>query len=154
MAWWGWVAVGALLLAAEMGLVDAEFYLVFLGLAALLVGLLALAGLGGPPWAQWLIFAFLAATSLVLFRGRIYSRLRRRAAPLHEGVDGELAVAAERIEAGARGRAELRGARWTVENDGPGPLAAGESARVVRADGLLLHVRGESKPAAGGTEGV
>ncbi len=79
MAWWGWIAAGALLLAAEMGLVDAEFYLVFLGLSALLVGLLALAGLGGPPWVQWLLFAALAATSLVLFRGRVYSRLRPRA---------------------------------------------------------------------------
>ncbi len=153
MAWWGWIAVGALLLSAEMGFVDAQFYLVFLGLSALLVGLLALLGLGGPPWAQWLLFAALAAASFVLFRGRAYSLLQRRAGPLREGLDGELAVAAERIEVGARGRAELRGARWTVENDGPAPIAAGESARVVRADGLLLHVRGESKPGAGGTEG-
>ena len=146
MAWWGWIAVGALLLAAEMGVVDAGFYLVFLGLSALLVGLLGLAGLGGPAWAQWLLFAAIAATSLWLFRARLYSRLQRGASPLREGLDGEVAVAAERIEVGARGRAELHGARWTVENDGPAPIAAGERVRVVRADGLVLHVRREAQP--------
>ncbi len=35
MPWWGWVTIGALLLVAEMTIVDLEFYLIFLGIAAL-----------------------------------------------------------------------------------------------------------------------
>jgi membrane protein implicated in regulation of membrane protease activity len=143
MAWWGWIAAGALLLAAEMGFVDAQFYLVFLGLSALLVGLLALAGLEGPVWLQWLLFAGFSAASFGLFRGRVYARLQRGSAGRPEGLQGEAVVASERIEAGARGRAELRGAQWTVVNAGPAPLASGDRARVVRADGLVLHVRAE-----------
>jgi len=153
MAWWGWIAAGALLLAAEMGLVDAQFYLVFLGLSALLVGLMALSGFGGPVWAQWLLFAALAAASLVLFRGRVYARLQRGASPLREGLEGEVAIAAERIEVGARGHAELRGSRWTALNDGEVPIAAGERARVVRAEGLLLRVRREEHPGAAAPAG-
>ena len=153
MAWWGWVAAGALLLAAEMGFVDAGFYLVFLGLAALAVGLLSLAGLGGPTWLEWLLFAALAAASLGLFRGRVYARVQRGAIGAREGLAGEIAVARERIEGGARGRAELRGSLWTVENDGEAAIAAGARARVLRADGLVLHVRGEPEPAAGESPG-
>jgi membrane protein implicated in regulation of membrane protease activity len=143
MAWWGWIAVGALLLAAEMGLVDAQFYLVFLGLSALLVGLLALAGLEGPAWSQWLLFAGFAAASFALFRARIYARIQRRSGALPEGVAGETVIASEPIAASGRGRAELRGTQWTVVNAGAEPLAPGDRARVVGTDGLVLQVRAE-----------
>ena len=33
MPWWGWIVVGAVLLGAELLLIDAEFYFVFLGVA-------------------------------------------------------------------------------------------------------------------------
>ena len=68
MPWWGWVTVGALLLAAEMTIVDLEFYLVFLGASAFLVGMPGLAGLPLPYWLQWIVFAFLSIASLVFFR--------------------------------------------------------------------------------------
>ena len=45
MQWWAWIAVGAILLGSEMTLVNAQFYLVFIGSAALVVGLMDLAGL-------------------------------------------------------------------------------------------------------------
>jgi membrane protein implicated in regulation of membrane protease activity len=143
MAWWGWIAVGALLLAAEMFWIDAEFYLVFLGLSALAVGALALAGATGPVWAQWLIFALLAAATLALFRGRLHARISRGAVGRPDGVAGETVVASERIGPGGRGRAELRGVPWMVHNDGDAPLEVGARARVERADGLVLHVRAE-----------
>ncbi len=42
---WGWLVVGIGLLGVEMFVIDAQFYLVFLGASAALVGLLGLAGL-------------------------------------------------------------------------------------------------------------
>jgi hypothetical protein len=144
MPWWGWVAAGALLLAAEMGAVDAGFYLVFLGLSALAVGLLGLAGLAGPVWLQWLLFAVLALVSLVFFRGRLYAHLRRFGGELGEGVAGEVAVAEGRIEPGAIGRAELRGSMWSARNAGATPIEAGERVRVERVEGLMLHLRGDA----------
>jgi membrane protein implicated in regulation of membrane protease activity len=141
MPWWGWVALGVLLLAAELGAVDAEFYLVFLGLSALVVGLVGLAGFGGPIWLQWLLFAALALVSLVFFRRKLYARLRRAEGELGEGVSGEWAVAQGRIEPGALGRAELRGSVWSARNAGGAPIEDGERVRVERVEGVLLHLR-------------
>jgi hypothetical protein len=141
MAWWAWVALGVLLLAVELGAVDAEFYLVFLGLSALVVGLVGLAGVGGPVWMQWLMFAALALVSLVYFRRKLYARLRRMEGALGEGVSGEWAVVQARIEPGALGRAELRGALWEARNAGPAPIAPGGRARVESVVGLVLSVR-------------
>jgi len=42
MTWWGWVIAGAILLGAELSFVSAQFYLVFIGSAAILVGLATL----------------------------------------------------------------------------------------------------------------
>ena len=43
MPWWGWFVLAAALLAVELFVIDAQFYLVFLGVSAALVGLLGLA---------------------------------------------------------------------------------------------------------------
>ena len=45
MPWWGWLIVGIGLLGVEMFVIDAQFYLVFLGASAAIVGLLGLAGI-------------------------------------------------------------------------------------------------------------
>lgn len=142
MAWWIWVVLGAALLAAELFLIDAQFYLVFLGAAAVAVGFGDAAGLGGPAWAEWLAFAALAVLALVAFRERVHSRLRPAAAGLAEdALAGETGVAREALAPGARGSAELRGTTWTAHNVGPEPIAAGARFRVERSEGLVLHVR-------------
>ena len=48
MTWWSWLILGAVLLGAELFAVDAQFYLVFLGVSAAIVGLAGLFG-GGMP---------------------------------------------------------------------------------------------------------
>ena len=53
MPWWGWMIFGAILIGSELMIVDAGFYLVFIGIAAALTGLIELAGLGLEPWLQW-----------------------------------------------------------------------------------------------------
>lgn len=145
MPWWGWIAVGTLLLVAEMSFVDLEFYLVFLGAAALVVGLADLAGLHLVPWAQWILFALLAVGSLALFRGRVHALMRPPpTGDIPEGVSGEWAVAREPIAPGARGTVVLRGSTWTGENEGSSTIEAGARCRVERADGLTLRLRPEA----------
>jgi membrane protein implicated in regulation of membrane protease activity len=58
---------GAILFGAELALVDAQFYLVFVGSAAILVGVLV-AFMAVEEWAQWALFALLAGGSMMLFR--------------------------------------------------------------------------------------
>ena len=74
MVWWGWIVVGALLLSAEL-FVPTDFFLVFLGVAALLVGGVGLSGLALPVWGQWLLFAALSLVLLVAVRGRLKRRM-------------------------------------------------------------------------------
>lgn len=141
MPWWGWIVVGVVLLIGET-VADAQFYLVFLGVAAVLVGLLGMAGLSVGIALQWAIFGVLSVVLLVGFRARVYGRLRgSAAAPGHENIVGETAVAQSDIGPGSLGRAELRGATWMARNVGPGVLAEGQRAEVVRVAGLVIDVR-------------
>jgi hypothetical protein len=143
MPWWGWILVGTLLLAGELLVVEADFFLVFLGFAAVVVGVLDLAGLGGPLWLEWLAFAVIALVSTVFFRRRVYHRLRPPGGDVGDSVVGQLVVVARELAPGASGQVELRGAGWSARNVGAGALAPGARARVVRVDGLVLEVRAD-----------
>src|SRR5258708_33901093 len=85
MEWWAWIAVGAVLLGSELGFVDAQFYLVFVGASALVVGILDLAGLLPAVWMQWLLFGVLAGFFMVTFRRRSYARMRRNLPEMKQG---------------------------------------------------------------------
>lgn len=143
MPWWGWIVVGAVLLASEM-VVTTQFYLVLLGAAALVMGLLGMAGLEGPIWMQWVQFGALSVFFFVAFRRRVWRRVMERQDKLKEPLIDEVGVAEEAIPPGGTGRIELRGSFWTVRNQGNTPLEAGARARVVRVDGLFLHVEREA----------
>jgi membrane protein implicated in regulation of membrane protease activity len=140
MQWWAWIAVGAILLGSELTFVDAQFYLVFVGASALMVGLTQLAGAGLAAWLQWLIFAALAATSMVAFRRRIYQRMRRGLPALKAGPAGELVTLPTELPPGETCRLEFRGSSWSAINGGKSVIAAGTKARIERVDGLTLVV--------------
>jgi inner membrane protein len=144
MPWWGWIALGTMLLAAELFVVEADFWLVFLGVAALAVGLLDVAGLGGPIWVELLLYGVIAIAVTALFRKRLYAMLRPDTPPVSDAVVGESAVVREAIAPAGHGHAELRGAVWQARNVGSAPLAAGERARVAGVEGLTLLVRTEN----------
>jgi membrane protein implicated in regulation of membrane protease activity len=143
MEWWAWIAVGAILLGSELAFVDAQFYLVFVGASAFAVGMLQLTGLGMPVWLQWLIFAALAITSLIIFRQRIYDRMRRKLPPLKGGPAGEVVTLPADLPPGETCRLEYRGCSWSALNGGRTAIAAGAKARIERVDGLTLVVHGE-----------
>ena len=144
MPWWGWMAVGALLLVAELTFVDLEFYLVFLGLSALTTGMLELAGIPLPFWMQWLVFGALAIGSLVIFRQRLYKKMRPPAeGSVQTGVEGARAQALDEIAPGATGAVSLRGANWSGINRGSETISAGSYCRVERSKGLTLDLQPE-----------
>ena len=143
MQWWGWIVVGALLLSSEL-FVPTDFFLVFLGVAALMVGGVGLVGFDVPIWGQWLLFAALSLVLLVAVRGSLKRRRSAGDPRVDDTLIGEIAVIREHLDAGATGFAELRGSQWTARNAGSTPLEPGARARVERVEGLLLHVRRES----------
>jgi membrane protein implicated in regulation of membrane protease activity len=143
MEWWAWIAVGAVLLGSELGFVDAQFYLVFVGGSALVVGFLDLAGLLPAVWMQWLLFALLAVFSMVAFRRRIYERMRRNLPAMKQGPAGETVVLPAELKPGESCRLEYCGSSWDAVNGGNSAIAAGQRARIERVKGLTLVVHGE-----------
>jgi len=140
MPWWGWIGIGMLLLAAELFIIEADFYLVFLGVAAALTGLLGLAVPGMPAWLQWLAFAVLALVLMVLFRKRVYRLLRREVADLPNDMLREQVALPEGLPVDGSCRVELRGSTWTAHNVGTAPIPPGGTARVVGVEGITLKV--------------
>jgi membrane protein implicated in regulation of membrane protease activity len=140
MTWWAWMILGAVLFGAEIFAIDAQFYLVFLGLSAGLVGLLGLTGIATPEWVEWLVFAAIALVSMFTFRRSLYRKLRGDAPGFKAGVSGEYLVVPADLAAGSQGRANFRGSDWTVVNDSGRLIAAGSRVKIVRNDGLTLYV--------------
>src|SRR5216683_8447093 len=138
MHWWAWIAVGAILLGSELAFIDAQFYLVFVGASAFAVGMLQLSGLGMPVWLQWLVFAVLAATSMLTFLRRIYERMRRGLPAVKAGPAGEIVTLPTALPPGETCRLEYRGGSWSAVNGGKAAILAGARARIDRVDGLTL----------------
>ncbi len=141
MQWWAWITVGAILLGSELTFVNAQFYLVFVGGAALIVGLSDLAGVPLTDWLQWILFAVLAAVSLVGFRRRVYARLSQRLPAFNVGPAGETVILPQTLQPGGSCRLEHRGSSWSAVNGGQSTIPAGREVRIVRVDGLTLVVR-------------
>lgn len=143
MLWWHWMILGAVILGAELFAIDAQFYLVFLGVSAALVGLAGLVGISMPEWAQWTAFAVLSLLSFFTFRKSLYEKIRGGAKGFRATLTGDTVDIEEDLAAGSESRAEFRGSRWTVRNAGSAAIAAGSRAKVVKVDGLTLHVESE-----------
>ena len=142
MPWWGWLVVGVGLLSVEMFVVDAQFYLVFIGVAAVIVGLAGLGGVVLAVWAQWLAFAGLSLIAMVAFRGRVYAMVRGRTGTVDERVThGDRVVVPARLAPEESCRVEYRGSTWTARNVDQLTIEAGKEAAIVRVDGLTLHVK-------------
>jgi membrane protein implicated in regulation of membrane protease activity len=97
-----------------------------------------------PEWLQWLIFAAMAATSVLTFRRRIYERMRRKLPAMKGGPAGEIITLPTELPPGETCRLEYRGGSWSAINGGKAAILAGARARIDRVDGLTLVVHGDA----------
>jgi len=138
------MVLGIGLLGVEMFVIDAQFYLVFIGLSAAIVGLLGLFGVDLPNWAQWLVFSGLAVAAMLGFRRRLYELVRNRSGHVEERLTvGDRVLVPARLEPGQSGRVEYRGTSWTARNTGDSAIDAGREAVIAEVSGLTLHVKAE-----------
>lgn len=142
MTWSYWLFMGLALAGAEM-LSPGGFYLLFFGMAALIVGALAGLGIVQTAWLEWLLFSILAVVSLLLFRGPLSRMTKSSPTNVVDSMVGESAVLLDDLPSGHTGKAELRGTTWTTRNEGDSPLTKGQRAIVTKVDGLMLWVRSE-----------
>lgn len=141
--WWHWLVLGLLLMLGEL-VTPGGFYIIFFGIGALLVGLLAGIDAAGPLWFQVLMFSVLSVGLLALFRARLLTVMQvDPQAPPVDALVGEVAVTTGSLEPGAIGKVELRGAAWSARNVSSAALSPGARCRVLRVDGLMLDVTPE-----------
>jgi len=143
MMWWYWLLLGLVLVALEMAAAGG-FYIIFFGIAALVIALLRLVGLVEPGWLQLLLFSVLSVISLVLFRNPIMRRLHLSPGATDiDSLSGEHGTVLEAMEPTAPGRVEVRGTTWSARNVGTSTLPRGARCTVVRTDRLTLLVKAE-----------
>jgi hypothetical protein len=133
-----WIAVGGLLLAAEVG--TGSGWLLWPAGSAAVTALLALTMPLDLPM-QAVIFAVL--TILTTLAGRRFFPRRVLTADINDTrarLAGVAGVAAGNFESG-RGRVFVDGKEWAAELDGAGSLPAGARIVVVDVDGARLMVR-------------
>ncbi|WP_439498009.1 NfeD family protein [Bosea sp. (in: a-proteobacteria)] len=135
---WGWVVIGLVLIGSE--LMAPGIFLIWLGLAALLTGLVV--GLFDLGWqAAALVFAALAIASVIA--GRLLTRRRTDEPDLAQGLNDrgrQLIGKVYRLEAtmtGGEGRIRVGDSSWRIT--GP-ELLAGTEVKVVRVEGATLVV--------------
>jgi membrane protein implicated in regulation of membrane protease activity len=121
------------------------FYILFFGLAALIVGSLTGLGFAQAEWLQWLLFSGLAILSLLVFRGPLLAWInsQEKDLPAVDSLAGESAIPIEDLLPGATGKAELRGTSWTAHNAGTVPLTKGQRCTVKRVEGLTIWISAE-----------
>ena len=142
MTWWLWVTLGLVLGAIELA-TPGGFFVIFFGVAAVVVGLGELVGLGLPAWGQWLAFPILALVALRLFRRPLLAKLQPASSAPVDSMVTEVAVPVATIDPGQHGKAELRGAVWAAHNVSTTAVTAGQRCRVVAVNGLQLDIRPE-----------
>jgi membrane protein implicated in regulation of membrane protease activity len=138
---WHWLALGAILLAIEI--VSTTMYLLWPGIAALLVGALNFLSpsIGGP--LSVFLFAVLAMVSSVAWHRSPYGR-RASAKPNHVNARMQTYLGRRGAAAGdfigGHGAILLDDTRWAAVADGADPKG-GEMLQVTGADGTVLRVR-------------
>ena len=138
--WWHWMAVGLVLVVLELA-APGGFFIIFFGLAAIVVGALVFLDVGGPLWVQLLAFSVLSAVALLLFRNPLMRRMKfDRGTDDLDNLTGEPATALDDIAPAEAGRVELRGTTWRARNGGQAPIARGSRVRVVAIDRLTVVV--------------
>jgi membrane protein implicated in regulation of membrane protease activity len=143
MQWWHWIVLGLVLAVAELASAGG-FYIIFFGLGAIIVGLLAWLGWSGPLWLQVAEFTIFSVVLMALFRRRLLGTVQPNPqAPTIDTLVGEIAITAEDVPAGGVGRVELRGTGWSARAESGAAIARGSRCVVTRVDGLMLYIAPE-----------
>lgn len=134
---WSWIVGGFVLLAIELVVPGGIF--VWLGISAVVVGLLSLVGM--TNWQlQWVVFAILSIVSVALwtfyFKGKKDVSDRPFLNARNEKLVGQQFILDEAIVDG-QGRLKVEDSLWRVT--GP-DLEVGSKVKVISVEATVLHV--------------
>jgi membrane protein implicated in regulation of membrane protease activity len=82
----------------------------------------------------------LSLFSFFTFRRTLYVKIRGGSENYPETLAGETISLVDDLEPGAEARTQYRGSGWTVRNVDSKTISGGGRAKVVKVEGLTLHV--------------
>jgi inner membrane protein len=137
--WWYWICFGLFMLVSEI-LTPGGFYLLFIGIAAIITGIIA--PLIGPTWIEITMFALLATFCITVLRKPLVASVKK-STPKSDFTEfvGETAIAITDLPSGKDGKIELRGTVWSGRNDSPVDISKNDQCIITARDGLLLIVK-------------
>lgn len=149
LLWWHWIVIGLLLVVGEMASAGglASSFLVWPRCWWAFSPRWAC----GPVWAQVLFSILSSVFSLAVFSARLLTWMQLD--PQRPAVDpliGEIGISQEDIVAGGVGRLRTEGTAWSARNATSSALPRGTRCRVVRVEGLMLHVEPLKEAASNG----
>jgi len=140
--WWHWIVGGIALIVLELAI--PSFFVIWFGLAALLVGLLTLIAPGTPLAAQLFLWAA-ASAALTLLWFRVFRRIndKTRHGTAAGDVIGEVGLLVQAVAPFARGKVRFQrpilGAdEWPCAADSE--IAAGARVKIVSVEGSFVKV--------------
>lgn len=137
-SWVFWLAMFLLLAIIEIVTLDLFFIMLSAGaLAALFGGLL-----GGPFWAQVVIFCVVSLLMILFVRPVALRHLNRGPADLRTNVErliGETAMTLEAVTDNS-GTVKIGGDTWTARSSDGSQIPAGQRVQVARIDGATAVV--------------
>lgn len=138
-----WLILGIGLIIVEM--VSATFMLLFFGIAALLVALLALLGMESLT-LQILVFALFGLSSLVVFREKIKKLISSKNSPMVDGLQNVHIQLDADIPAHGSNTIGHQGTTWIAVNNTDVDMKVGDHVVISKVDGVkLILIRGNSR---------
>lgn len=137
-----WGILGLTLIIAEV--FTASFVLVFFGVAALLVAVLAAIGFKSFV-LQMLLFAAASLGSLLLFRSKLMGYFHATAQTVMD--ENQVLRLTGDVPAHGTGQISYQGSTWTAVNPTDHPFQQGDKAVIERMDGVKIILR---RPSADG----
>lgn len=132
-----WALLGLGLLAIEM--MTLTFFFAFFGVSALVVAGLRLLGVENLA-VDLILFSLIGSIGLLLFRKRLRQAFEDSASTIEADKDAIIRLG-ESLPANGEGRVQYQGTTWTAVNEENTELPAGTQVRVVRVNGIKLHVK-------------
>lgn len=141
MDYWNWLISGLVLLIIELFL-PADFFLFFIGIAALLTGVFTWAHLlPATIELQVICFALLAPTLLYTIRKPLYKKLIANSKKLSGKLENSQVKILQDIAPNQSGKGSCRGTSWTVVNKTDMTLTSGSKHKIAEVDGLSIIVK-------------
>lgn len=133
-----WGSAGLILIIADV--VFGSFFMLFLGVGALVTGAAVWSGMLANPVYQWLCFALVSLSGVISLRKTLISRFGSKSATGYDEHTGQRVLVCEAIPAGGSGRVMYRGAEWPARTLDGSALEQHKHALIHALDGIVLIV--------------